>query len=87
MIKPEITEEQKQKAQDAFYMQLGRCVGAWSWVELNLAQYFERLTRMHPVTSRRVFYSGFGFDSRLKMLEGAMSYAKFEPDISEYLKK
>jgi hypothetical protein len=87
MPNAKITAEQQQAVADRFKLELGGCVAAWSFVESGLAVFFQRLTQMHPISARRVFYSAAGFDARAKMLLAAIGSVKTEPDISEYLKK
>lgn len=87
MSDPNFTPQQAQAAQSAFYLELGRAVGTWSYIESSLATWFERLTKMHPVTSRRTFYSVSGFATRAMMFEAVMGHVKTDPDITPFFKK
>jgi len=86
-----ITRQQQQAVMDAFNLRLGRAVAGWGYVESGLCQYFLRLTGMNQgpnsVTGRRIFYSGFGFDSRARMLGAVLGWVKTKPDINEWLNK
>jgi hypothetical protein len=82
-----LTAEQQLQIGNLFHQKLGQCVASWSFVESSLCTYFTRLTQMHPVTARRIFYSATGFDARAKMLIAAIGSVKTEPDISAFLNK
>jgi hypothetical protein len=72
-------------ANDAMHLRIGQAIGKWGYVESTLATWFQRLTNMHPITARRVFYSVTGFDARRRMFVAAVRSAASKPDISEYL--
>jgi hypothetical protein len=56
-------------------------------LETGLATYFQRLTQMHEVSARRVFYSIGGFDGRKRALMAVIGWVKTQPDITPYLNK
>src|SRR5580704_10341325 len=70
--------EQKGNA-DEFNRLVGRTMAAWSYVESSFCTYFQRLTCMHPLPARKVFYSVTGFDSRKRMLKATIDSVDLKP--------
>ena len=85
MPDPGYTAADQNATEEALKLRIGRAVAAWSFVESSLATWFERLTKMHPVVSRKTFYSLTGFDARARMLRAVIGTVKTDPDISAYL--
>jgi len=86
MTDPKYTVEQLREANDAFKLKIGRTVAVWGFVETGLCNWFQKLTAMHAILSRKIFYSLTGFDARKRMLMAAVNYVQTQPDLSEYLK-
>jgi hypothetical protein len=77
------TLEQQREANEAFKLRIGRAVAMWSYVESGLCVWFQKLTQMHPVVARRIFYSVSGFDPRKRMLKAALGAV--HTDLTDYL--
>lgn len=88
MSAPEIPEATWERRKADFYLELGKTIAAWSYLESGLATWFQRLTQMNEVTARRVFYSIGGFDGRKRALMAVVGWVKTQPiDITPYLNK
>jgi len=78
-----ISAATQRRREHEFHAQIGRTMAGWASAETMLSTWFERLTQMHPLVSRRVFYSQLGTYASLQMLRGVLSVVVPVPDIRE----
>jgi hypothetical protein len=70
----------------AFHAQVGRTMAGYVSAETMFATWFQRLTQMHPLIARRVFYSSLGTYASLQMLRAVLEVVVPVPDIREFLR-
>ena len=81
-----ISPKTQSRREREFHAQIGRTMAGWASAETMLSTWFERLTQMHPLVARRVFYSQLGTYASLQMLRAVLSVVVPVPDIREFLR-